>query len=428
MTARPTTGDAHERSAGRSRTRRWRLVLPGAILLALAATGLALKVGLFEADAAAVMTTAATIGGVEEAVLATGILKPVKMVAVGAQVSGRITSLKVALGQELRKGDLVAEIDSLTQQNDLRKAEATLANTKAQREEKQATLVYAESVLARQKRTLAQRASSQEDHDSALSTVRVTRAQIAALDADIQAAEVDIENARVNLGYTRITAPIDGTVLSIVSQEGATVNAAQSAPTIVILGQLDVMTVRAEISEADVVKVAPGQAVYFTILGDPDHRYHATLDSIEPAPESVTSDSSLGSSASSSSSSSSSSSEAIYYNGVFTARNPEGRLRTYMTTEVHIVLAAATSVVTIPASALGRGATGDGGADGSDTVQVMDRDGRITARKVVVGLNDKIVAEIRSGLEAGERVVTGQLAATTAPASSGPGGGPPMGF
>lgn len=422
MTARPTTSDTRERSAGRPRAGRWRLLLPGAILLA-AAAGFALKAQLFEADADAVMTALATVGDIEESVLATGILKPVKMVAVGAQVSGRITSLKVALGQELRKGDLVAEIDSLTQQNDLRKAEATLANTRAQREEKQATLAYAESVLARQKRTLAQRASSQEDHDSALATVRVTRAQIAALDADIRAAEVDIETARVNLGYTRITAPIDGTVLSIVSQEGATVNAVQSAPTIVILGQLDVMTVRAEISEADVVKVVPGQTVYFTILGDPDHRYGATLESIEPAPESVTSDSSLGASASSSSSSSSSSSEAIYYNGIFTARNPDGRLRTYMTTEVHIVLDAATAVLTIPTSALGHR-----DADGSDTVRVVDENGRITTRKVVVGLNDKIVAEIRSGLTAGDRVVTGQLAATTAPASGGPGGGPPMGF
>ncbi|MGC5189026.1 HlyD family efflux transporter periplasmic adaptor subunit, partial [Escherichia coli] len=88
--------------------------------------------------------------------------------------------------------------------------------------------------------------------------VRQTVAQIAALDALIVGAEASVETARVNLDYTRITAPIDGTVLATVVQEGQTVNAVQSAPTIVVLGQLQTMTVRAEISEADIVKVRPG--------------------------------------------------------------------------------------------------------------------------------------------------------------------------
>src|SRR3546814_9169847 len=109
---------------------------------------------------------------------------------------------------------------------------------------------------------------------------------IEALEAQIVEGEVAVEIARVDLGYTKITAPIDGTVLAIVTQEGQTVNATQSAPTIIVIGQIDVMTVRAEISEADIVRVRPGQQVYFTILGDPDHRYEATLAGIEPAPES----------------------------------------------------------------------------------------------------------------------------------------------
>src|SRR3546814_20214862 len=96
--------------------------------------------------------------------------------------------------------------------------------------------------------------------------------------------------SRVNLCYAQITAPSDGTVLAIVTQEGQTVNASQSAPTIIVLGQIDVMTVRAEISEADIVHVRPGQAVTFTILADPDPRYEATLGSLEPAPESITGD------------------------------------------------------------------------------------------------------------------------------------------
>jgi membrane fusion protein, macrolide-specific efflux system len=272
-------------------------------------------------------------------------------------VSGRVVSLKAALGQKVKAGDLIAEIDSVTQQNTLRTGEAALQYTRAQRQEKEATLAYAEATLARQQMTLPTKASSRADYDSAEASVKTTRAQIAQLDAQILQAEVAIETARVNLGYTRITAPIDGTVLAIVTQEGQTVNAVQSAPTIVVLGQIDTMTIRAEISEADVVNVRPGQKVYFTILGDPEHRHHASLDSIEPAPESIKTDSSFtpsttSSSTNSSSSSSSSSSSAVYYNGIFNVPNADGDLRTYMTAEVHIVLGEAHNILTIPAAAL----------------------------------------------------------------------------
>ncbi|MET4484009.1 macrolide-specific efflux system membrane fusion protein [Bradyrhizobium sp. F1.13.3] len=361
------------------------------------------------------MTATVTIGDVEQTVLASGMLKPVKLVAVGAQVSGRLTSLKVVLGQNVRAGDLVAEIDSLTQQNSLRTAQAVLQNTRALRQEKEATLALAESSLARQQMTLAQRASSRADYDSAEANVKATRAQIAQLDAQITQGEVAVETARINLSYTRITAPIDGTVLAVVTQEGQTVNAVQSAPTIVVMGQLDTMTIRVEISEADVVKVRPGQNVYFTILGEPDNRYRATLQSIEPAPDSIRSDSSFSSSSSSVSngSSSSSSSAAIYYNGIFNVPNADNRLRTYMTAQVHIVLGEAQNVLTIPAAALNGPA-----ADGSYTVQVIETAGTTTLKTVKIGLNNKITAEVLNGLKDGEHVVS-QRSATPVPTSVG---------
>ena len=351
------------------------------------------------------VTAPVTIGDIEQTVLATGTLKPVKLVAVGAQASGRLVALNVKLGQKVRAGDLIAEIDSLTQQNTLRTNEASLRSVRAQRDEKVATLALAEANLARQQVTLAQKASSRADYDSAEATAKQTQAQIAQLDAQIVEAEVAIETARVNLGYTKITAPIDGTVLSIVTQQGQTVNAVQSAPTIVVLGQVETMTVRVEISEADVVRVRPGQNIYFTILGDPDRRYEATLNTIEPAPESIKSDSSFSSSStttssSSSSTSSSSTSSAIYYNGVFDVANPDGRLMTYMTAEVHILLGEARKVLTIASSALG-----NANADGSYNVRVLDGAGALQKRAVRIGLNNKIRAEVQSGLHEGERVV-----------------------
>lgn len=406
---------------------RRRAIIIGALVIAALVAALLLKDTLFPPDAPKIMSARVTTGTVEETVLATGTLKPAKLVAVGAQVSGRVTSIKVQLGQKLKQGDLVAEIDSVTQQNSLRTAEASVANMRAQKQEKEATLVLAEQTLARQKKLVAQTAVSQADFETAQADVATTRAQIAALEAQIIEAEVAVDTARVNLGYTRITAPMDGTVLYIVSQEGQTVNANQTTPTIVILGDLDTMMVRAEISEADVVKVKAGQSLYFNIIGEPDQRYEAKLEFIEPAPESITSDSlvstSSTSSSSSKSSSSTSTSSAIYYNGIFYVPNPDGKLRTYMTAEVHIVLGSAKNALTIPSAALGAKQK-----DGRYAVRVLEPNGEVITRFVEVGLNNKTRAEIRSGLKAGETVVTGQLSGAGGTSAARRMPPPPMGL
>ena len=398
----------------------------GIVVAALLAVGMAWAtlLGAFQKPRVLQPTAPVASGDIEETVLATGILKPIKMVAVGAQVSGRVTQLNVKIGQSIKQGDLIAQIDPVTKQNDLRTAEAALENMLAQRSEKEATLALAESSLARQQLTLAQKASSRADFDTAEATVRQTRAQIAGLDAQIKEASVSVENARVNLDYTSIRAPIDGTILSVVTQEGQTVNAVQSAPTIVVLGQVEKMVIRAEISEVDVVKVRSGQDVYFTILGDPDHRFGATLDFIEPAPESEKSDSSFTSSnsASGSSSSSSSTTSAIYYNGVFTTPNWEGRLRTYMTAEVHVIVAQANSTLTIPSSALVERNT-----DGTYLVQVAAADGTLSNRRVKIGLKNNLLAQVISGLKEGEQVARRSAASDVKGPPSGP-SGPTPGF
>ncbi|MEZ2218783.1 efflux RND transporter periplasmic adaptor subunit [Rhizobium sp. RCC_161_2] len=416
--------------ASPSRHKRYRrpgMVLAASVLLVGAGVFL-FRDDIVPEQASSAITAMVTRGNVEEAVLASGTFKPIKLVAVGAQVSGRITALDVKLGDEVQKDTLIAEIDSTTQSNDLRTAQASLANVKAQRQESEADLENAQLTLTRQRTIFRSQAGSKADLDTAEANVKKITAQIAALDAQIIAAEVAVETARANLSYTRITAPMDGTVLAIVNQQGQTVNAAQSAPTIVILGELDTMVVRTEISEADIVKVKVGQPVYFTILGDPATRYDAVLQSIEPAPESITSDSSVTSSSSttssssSSSSTSSSSSSAIYYNGVFAVPNQENHFRTYMSAEVHIVLGAAKNALTIPSSALGVKT-----ADGSYGVQVIGTDGKQVGRTVVIGLNNNVTAEVLSGLSEGERVVIGEASATVTKTSMG-GGPPPMGF
>ncbi|KAF0858140.1 hemolysin secretion protein D [Mixta calida B021323] len=356
---------------------------------------------------AAFLTATVEQRPLQQAVLADGTLSASKLVSVGAQASGQIKRLLVELGDQVKQGQLVAEIDSMTQQNALQNAQAALKNIEAQRAVKEAQLSNYRAAFARQKAMLTKNLTPKADYDDALTTLSATEAEIRALDAQIVQAQIEVNTAQVNLGYTRIVSPIDGTVVSVPVEEGQTVNAVQSAPTLIKVANLDTMTVKAQISEADVINVQPGMKVWFTILGEPNRRYEATLRAIEPAPDSINQDST---SSLTSSSSSASDKKAIYYYGLFDVPNPQHRLRISMSAEVHIVLGERPNALVIPATAIDT-------IDGKTSVQVVDNQQRVTRREIKVGLNDNVEAEIISGLKVGEKVVLSQRA--TADATSG---------
>lgn len=369
-----------------------------------------------KAEAPQLLTAEATVSDIENTVLASGTIEARKLVSVGSQASGQVKKLYVELGDKVVAGQMIAQIDQLTQQNSLKNALAALANQQAQRMVQVANLQQSKLVWQRQKNMLAQDATSKADYDTALANYQTAQAQIAAVDAQIKQAQLTVDTAGLNLGYTRITAPMAGTVVAVVAEEGQTVNANQSTPTIIKLANLDTLTVKAEISEADVVKVKAGLPVYFTILGNPDQRYYATLRAIEPAPESISTDTTT----------SSGSNTAIYYNGLFDVPNPDGTLRIDMTAQVYIVLDSAKNAVTIPASALSKSS-----GTGKQTVQVVGADGLPQKREVMVGLNNRVTAQIVSGLKAGDKVVIGEGKADGGASSQSKSGGGrrgPMGF
>lgn len=344
----------------------------------------------------------------EDSVLASGTIDAIERVSVGAQATGQLKSLKVELGDRVKKGQLVAEIDDLTQQNELRNAQAALQTRRAERAAKVATLKQAELAFKRQRQMLAADASSREAYETAEATLAVTRAEIASLDAQIAQAEIQVDTAQVNLGYTRIVSPIDGMVVAVVTKEGQTVNSIQSAPTIIKVAQVDTMTIKAQISEADVTRVKPGLPVYFTILGEPDERYRATLRAVEPAPDSIQKEDAASSLTSSSSTSTSA---AVYYNGLFDVPNPDEKLRISMTAQVFIVLGEAKDAVVVPASALGKR-----GKDGRYEVRVVLDGNKTETRQVRIGMNNNVQAQVLEGLEVGERVVSADAAPVAAAA------------
>jgi macrolide-specific efflux system membrane fusion protein len=369
-----------------------------------------------------VITAVAQVQDMEDAVLATGTIEASQQVDVGAQASGQIKRLYVTLGQTIKKGDLVADIDSTTQQNALRNAQAQVAVLEAQRNSAQATRRQAELTYKRQQELLAQEAGSRADFESAEAALTTAQASLVELGAEIEQARIAVDTARINLGYTRIVAPMDGTVIAVVRKEGQTVNAAQSAPTLIKLAQLDQVLIKAQISEADVVRVQPSLPVYFTIMGEPDKRYDAKLDGVEPATDTEQADSS--STTSTSSSSSSSTTTAIYYNGRFSVPNPEHKLRIDMTAQVSIVISRVSAVLTVPSTALGAR-----GKDGRYAVKVLSgeqgRPPAVESRQVRVGLNNRVVAQVLDGLHEGDRVVVGDGTAKSS-TSNQRGGPPPM--
>ncbi|SDX46191.1 membrane fusion protein, macrolide-specific efflux system [Pseudomonas syringae] len=337
---------------------------------------------------------------IENAVLATGVLEGVKQVDVGAQVSGQLKSLKVKLGDKVTKGQWLAEIDPLVLRNTLRQAEVDEEKLQAERHSAQAQMKQAERLYKRYKDLQTDQSVSRQDFENAESDYQMQQANVRSLDAQIKSAQVQIDTARVNLGYTRIIAPIDGDVVGIVTQEGQTVIAQQLAPILLKLADLDTMTIKAQVSEADVIHIGAGQEVYFTILGE-DKRYYAKLRGTEPAPQDYLETESSGASSRQNS--------AVFYNALFEVPNLDHRLRISMTAQVRIVLDTAKSALTVPVAALGQR-----NADGRYVVRVVDDKGFAEQRTVQTGINNNVQVEIINGLAEGDRVVIGDPAAAVA--------------
>lgn len=359
-------------------------------------------------------TVTVELGDVEQTVLASGALQANAVTSVGAEVSGTIQTLSVKLGDVVQKGDAIASIDSVNQQNAVKSAEASLANMKAQLSAKQADLKTAQAAVERSDKLKAQNLLSDADLMTAQATLASAEAAIASLEAQISQSELAVESAQLDLERTKITAPVSGTIVAVLVTEGQSVNAAQTAPTIVKIADLDTMLIKAQISEADVTRVRPGQNATFTILGDPNTKINATLLSVEPAPDAITtSDTGL-----------STSDNAVYYNGIFSVANPDHKLRIAMTAQVTIVIEQRKGVLTLPASALG-----SAGRDGLYRVGVYDEaTGKTRMAEVKVGLNNNITAEITDGLSQGDRVVAGANVTAARSGGTGPGTRGPGGF
>jgi macrolide-specific efflux system membrane fusion protein len=331
-------------------------------------------------------------GDVQSTVVAAGIVQPIKYVDVGAQTSGMLQSLKVDRGDEVKEKQLLAEIDPVLAQTALTAANAALQSMTSQRSLKQATLVLAKLQRDRNNDLFARQLASASDRDITRAAYDVALADAASISAQMKEDSAAVNTAKANLGYTKIVAPMAGEIVSISLLEGQTLNANQQAPNILRIGNIDTVTVWAQVSEADIVRVKPGQGVYFTILGD-SIRWDGTVRQVLPTPELIN--------------------NVVFYDVLFDIPNSNRELKIQMTAQVFIVLAQAKNVLLIPAAAIGNA---DEGAE--INVQVLNADGSVELRAVKIGIKSEISAEVTAGLKENEQVVTGGLTAQVNKTSS----------
>lgn len=347
------------------------------------------------------ITKKAKKGSFSKKVDATGEIFATELIDVGAQVSGQIKKLYVKLGDQVKKGDMIASIDSSTQQNSIDNKEAQLAIYKAQLESAKVALNIAKTQFDRENALFAKNATSKQEFESAKNTYSANSAKIKELEAQIKQTNIELSTAKINLGYTKITAPRDGTVVSVQVEEGQTVNANQTTPTIVNIADLSHVKMKMQIAEGDITKIKVGTPVEYSILSEPTKKFQTTVSSIDPGLTTL-SDGSYGSSSSSKSSysSSSSSSSAVYYYAQSIVDNKDGILRIGMTTQNELLIANVEDAIIVPSIGIKK--------DENGTFVYVLKDGKPVKTAVKTGIKDNLDTQIISGINEGDEIITSQ--------------------
>lgn len=344
-------------------------------------------------------TVAVSRGRIVQHVTASGSLSALVSVDVGSQVSGKVSALYVDFNSPVKKGQLVAEIDPTIYEATLRQAEGDLASAKAD-------VTLKRQNLERSKILAPLRAASQLDLDQAT-------AQLAQAEATVVIKQAMVESAQANLGYCKITAPVDGIVISRKVDVGQTVIAAMTTPVLFTIAQdITKMNITADVSEADIGQVRTGQSVDFNVDAFPDDVFHGRVTQVRKAPTTTQ--------------------NVVTYQTIITVNNPAQKLFPGMTADVSILVAQHTTALEVPNTAL-RYTPPQGAAFEQTPPAKLQRgqqlvyalgSGGTKLRPVVVktGITDGVSTEILEGVTEGTQVVASTLSTT---AKAGGFGGPP---
>ena len=348
----------------------------------------------------ALATVTVTRADIENSVTALGTLQPRRYVDVGAQASGQIRKIHVEAGDQVQEGQLLVEIDPATQKAKLDASRYAIENLQAQLQEQKAQHQLAHQKYQRQQRLSAGNATREEDVQTAKAELSATQARVQMFQAQIRQAQASLRSDEAELGYTRIYAPMTGTVVAVDARVGQTLNAQQQTPLILRIAKLSPMTVWAEVSEADIGHVKPGMSAYFTTLSGGSRRWTSTVRQILPIPPKPLNE--TQGSGSPSSTSKSGTGRVVLYTVLLDVDNADNALMAEMTTQVFFVASQVKNALTVPVAALQ-------GTPGSEAqiARVVAKNGAIEDREVRLGISDRLRVEVLGGLNEGDHLLIG---------------------
>jgi macrolide-specific efflux system membrane fusion protein len=338
-------------------------------------------------DSDSLRTVKATRGSLEVTAAATGTFQPLEYVDVAAQLSGQLKAVTVKPGDTVRRGQLVGVIDDTTARARLAQAEATLASVRAQITAKQSQISLAQIQRDRNARLVERGFLSVATLDAAEANLAALESEADSLRAQAGSLVAVIEQARTELRYAEVRAPIAGVVVALAARPGQALNAAQQAPVILRIANLQSLALVAQVSEADVVHVRPGMEVRYNLLGVPERNFVGRVRQILPAPNVVNS--------------------VVFYDVLIEIPHAEALFRIGMTAQVYFVLARHACMLKIPRVAL----PADIRPPRTVRLAVLDVDRKLRQVEVeITALNDAEgglscdVAE-RAGLDDGAEIV-----------------------
>jgi HlyD family secretion protein len=337
-------------------------------------------------------TAPVTRGPVTRTVTATGTVNPVLTIIVGSYVSGVIQEINCDYNTQVKQGQICAKIDPRPYQTVVDQNKANLAQAQAQLAKDQANLDYAQLNYDRNARLAKTNAISKDALDNSKNALDQAQAQIGVDQAAIAQRQAQLEAAEVNLGYTNIVSPVDGTVVSRNVTVGQTVAASFQTPTLFLIAtDLTKMQVDTNVSESDIGGIKDGDKVFFTVDAFPKRTFQGAVSQVRQSPQNIQ--------------------NVVTYDVVVSVDNNDLSLKPGMTAASRIVTAERKDVLRVPSQALRyapgglKGATRNATPGNQSAVYVL-RDGKPARVAVTVGLDDGSHAEIVKGdVKAGDRVV-----------------------
>lgn len=328
-------------------------------------------------------TVAVTRGPIEKTVTAAGKLDLLKYVDVAAQVSGQISDVDTAIGDNVKAGEHLIEIAPAAQPGRVESNRATLARLKAELAGQNAQLDFAQLQYQRQTQLKEANATREESYESSRMAMFSAAAKVDAINAQIQQTESAMREDDAIRSRTRVVAPVSGTVVALAVREGQIVTANRDV--LLRIADLSKMTVQALVAEEDVTRLVPGMIAYFTTPGYPGKRWSGKLRQIVPVPANG----------------SGQQGKRTFYNVLFDVANSGGQLMSGMSADVWFVLEHDASTLQIPSSALPSRA----GTDGTYHLRVMTANGQVTSRVVKTGIRTTDSVQVLEGLAEGEEVI-----------------------